>query len=65
MAYGDHARMLKRESEQVYGGIRDSLRFLGDNETASVDRLVQELLKVGNRACFLREGEILMPFAFF
>jgi|JI10StandDraft_1071094.scaffolds.fasta_scaffold101697_6 hydroxylamine reductase len=70
MAYADHARLLGRESEAVYGGlikkrrisfsvclgltvclgIRDSLRFLGDNDvknSASVDRMVQELLKVG------------------
>jgi hypothetical protein len=41
MAYGDHARMLKHESEEVFGGIRDSLRFLGDNETAcEIDKML-------------------------
>jgi hydroxylamine reductase len=50
MAYADHAKMLGKTSSEVFASLRDSMRFLGDNEiknSASVEQLVQELMKVG------------------
>ncbi len=48
MAYADHARRLGRESPEVYAELRDSLAFLGDNASASMEKLAEEAMKVGS-----------------